>query len=115
MVLSLEPFASPARLEALAALQASLIPIPLIETTVPDLEVLPRQNAASEQFLFVTNLNAREARQGDIRVRGRFAAVTELSGDARPQVPARPMGAATVLPIRLAPGGAVFLRLGRPE
>jgi len=114
VVLSAEPFAVPGRLQALAALQQAVLEVPLADTDVPDLEVLPRQNAAGEHFLFVINLSAREAREGELRLRDRYAQVRELSCEARPAVPAAVIDGTTRIPLRLAPGTAVFLRLGRP-
>ncbi|HPA16258.1 MAG TPA: beta-galactosidase [Verrucomicrobiae bacterium] len=114
VLLSAEPFANPEQQDALAALQATMAPVPLVSADVPDIEILPRQGAADEMFLFVVNLSAREQREGALRVRGRFNAVTELTSDCRPEVPVAHAGGTTRIPLRLAPGTAVFLRLGRP-
>jgi hypothetical protein len=112
VALSMEPFATADGLEALAALQTSVLPVPLISTEVPDLEILPRQNATGELFLFVINLSAREARQGEVAVRGVYRAVTELSCDCWPPVPLAQGVGITRIPVLLAPGTALFLRLG---
>lgn len=104
----------PAGLEELAACHSAAIPVPLVSTALPDLEILPRVNAEGERFLIVTNLDARRPRAGEVRVRGRFAEAVELSCECSPRIPLEPAGGTTSVPLRLAPGTGVFLRLGRP-
>jgi len=114
VMLSAEPFSDPKRLDAVAAACAKVAQIPLVSTDVPNVEILPRRNKAGEMFLFVINLSAREVRRGELRVRGHFESVTELSGECRPAIPVVHEGHTTRMPFLLSPGTAVFLRLGRP-
>lgn len=115
VVLSPEPFSDPGRLEIVEATLASIAPIARVTTDVPDIEILPRQSSAGDLFLFVINLSAREVREGELRARGRFGPVTELTGECRPTVPVTIDGGITRISFHLAPGTAVFLSLGRPS
>ena len=47
-------------------------------------------------------------------MRGEYATVTDLTCEARPSAPVAVGEGKTRLPLRLAPGGALFLRLGLP-
>jgi hypothetical protein len=114
VVILREPFLTPERLGWLDAELRTAIPTPWLETALPNLEILPRQNAAGEAFLFVTNLDARAACQGQLSVRGEYPTVVDLTCEARPRIAVVTADGKTRLPVRLAPGGALFLRLGQP-
>jgi hypothetical protein len=114
VVIAREPFVTPERLARLDAVYHGAVPVPLVQTALANLEILPRQNAAGELFLFVVNLDARAACQGEVTVRGEYATVTDLTCEARPSAPVAVGEGKTRLPLRLAPGGALFLRLGLP-
>jgi hypothetical protein len=92
-----------------------VMPTKYIQTDLTRIEVVLRAGEWGKVFLFVINLDAREARQGELFVRGKFGKVADLSCEAKPRVPTRPEGGRTAVPVRLPPGGAVFLSLGRPK
>ncbi|MBT3381410.1 MAG: hypothetical protein HN742_36640 [Lentisphaerae bacterium] len=99
--------------EIVANLCREQIPVPLVATDLESIEVVPRQNATGQLFLFVTNLDAKSGTDGTITVRGNHPTVLDLSCDARPQVPVTRKAGTTTIPISLHSGGGVFLRLGR--
>ena len=99
----------------LRSLVDEVLPAPFIDTELAGVEIVPRETEGGEQFLFVTNLDAREAKSGTVLVRGKYSRVIDLSCEARPHVPVTHLAGYTRVPVRLHPGGAVFLALGEPE
>jgi hypothetical protein len=75
-------------------------------------EIVPRVAPDGTRYVFVTNLDVRRSRDVEVEVLGRFGDVVDLSCEARPRVPVRYAGGRTRIPLKLHPGGAVFLRLG---
>lgn len=110
-----EPMRSAQRLDVLRMVLEEAVPVPYVRTDLARIEIVPRVGPSGERYLFVTNLDPRQACEGEVLVRGRFRRVVDLSCEARPQVPVVGEEGVTRIPLKLRPGGAVFLSLGRNE
>ncbi len=86
-------------------------PLRYVHTDLAKLEIIPRVDGDGGEFLFIINLDATSPREGEVRVRGVFGEVLDLSCEPRPSVPVRRDGETTVIPVQLQAGGAVFLSL----
>ena len=106
-----EPFHAAGDATPLLEALDGVIPVPYTRTDLPRIEIVPRTASSGARLLFIVNLDPSSPRQGQVQVRGRFGKVTDISCDARPDVPVQDREGVTLIPVRLHSGGAVLLQL----
>jgi len=113
VVLSPAPLGEGKREAVVSAAVSEAIPRQPVSTDMENVELLLRRSGDGTNYLFATNLSAREPQAGVIRVAGRLSEVHELSVEGRPRVPVTLEDEVTSIPAQLEAGDCLCFELGR--